>query len=147
MYLQDLNLNSIDYAVLKTDLINGITEEEVPSEEEVKLALASMYTLANTKISSLYYRDVVAVNDAKKQHFSFHLAGNTLWMNLKKFLAHELPHNASLSTIIDTIIDYLSSVISGGVIISFLVQKVVKYVASVDYTAGVPVAVVGYATV
>jgi hypothetical protein len=141
MYLKNLDLNTLDYDVLKADLLNTIDDEEILTEEDVKQILASMYTQAGTKLSSLYYTDADAVNQVKAMQFSFDLAGNSIWQELKKFLCEVLNELSTDAEIVDKIIEFLLSIIPGGIIISFLVKKIVKYILNLGYQELCPVSV------
>ncbi len=139
MYLQNLQLEQLNYDVLKSELLNQIETEEIPTLGEVKNSLAEMYYQASEATASQYYNNLESFSLAKKQHFSFALAGLNLWEKLRRFLCGFLNTASTASEIIDKIVEWVASFIPGGVFISFLVKKIIKYVLNKGYESLCPV--------
>ncbi len=133
MYLQNLELKHLDYDVLKSELLLDIENEPIPTLEEVKDALAEMYSQASNATAALYYSNVDAFKNNRNENFSFSLAGSNLWNKLKKFLCGFLSATSTASEIIDKIVEFIASLIPGAVFIANLVSKLAKYVLNMGY--------------
>lgn len=140
MYLQNLKLEQLNYDVLKSELLNEIEAEEIPTLEEVKNSLAEMYSQASEATAGLYYNNLESLSTLKKESFSFELAGLNLWEKLKQFLCGFLSATSTASEIIDKIVEWIASFIPGGIFIGYLVRKVIRYVLNWGYEALCPIA-------
>lgn len=133
MYLQDLNLQVINSATLKMELLNELDSTDIPTEMDIKDALSEMYIQASNAAAPLYYKDVLAARLLKSTLYSPHMAGENLWRKLKREICKNLNEDSTEVEVIDTILEVLSSLIPGGVIIKPLVKKIVKYYLSKGY--------------
>ncbi len=139
MYLQNLQLEPLDYNILKSELLNGIETESVPTLDEVKDALAQMYSEASEATASLYYSNLESLKLARNDNFSIALAGSNLWQKLRTFLCGFLSATSTASEIIDKIVEFVVSFIPGGIFIGYLVKKLVRYILNLGYTQLCPV--------
>jgi len=134
MYLQNLQLEPLDYNILKSEILNDIESEPTPTLEEVKEILAQMYSEASEATSQLYYCNLESLSKARSQSFSTSLAGSNLWEKLKTFLCRFLSASSTASEISDKIVEFVASFIPGGIFISYLVKKVIRFVLNLGYT-------------
>ncbi len=139
MYLQNLQLEPLDYNVLKSELLNDIENEPNPTLNEAKEALAQMYSQASEATAQLYYSNLESFTQAKNLNFSFSLAGFNLWEKLRKFLCKFLSADSTSAEIIDKIVEFVVSVIPGGIIIKYLLKKLVRYVLDLGYAQLCPI--------
>jgi len=134
MYLQNLQLEPLNYSIIKSELLNDIDNEPTPTLDQVKESLAQMYQQASQATSQLYYSNLESFNQVKSESFSSSLAGANLWQKLRAFLCGFLSPESTASEIIDKIVEFVASFIPGGIFISYLVRKLIKYTLSLGYT-------------
>lgn len=134
MYLQNLQLEPLNYNILKSELLNDIENEPIPTLNEVKEVLAQMYSEASEATSQLYYSNLESVRQVRQESFSILLAGSNLWQKLRTFLCGFLSTNSTASDIIDKIIEFVASFIPGGIFIGYLVRRLVRYVLNLGYS-------------
>ncbi len=133
MYLQNLQLEPLDYNVLQSELLNDVVNEPVPTLAEVKDTLAQMYLQASEATAMLYYQNLESFKKAKAASFSIAVAGFNLWERLRKFLCTFLSATSTTIEIIDKVVEFMASFIPGGIFISALVKKLVSYVLNIGY--------------
>jgi len=133
MYLQNLQLEPLNYNIIKSELLNDIDNEPIPTLDEVKESLAEMYQQASQATSQLYYSNLESLAQARTVNFSALLAGSNLWQKLRKFLCEFLTPDSTASEIIDKIVEFIASFIPGGVFISYLVKKLIRYILNLGY--------------
>ena len=133
MYLQNLQLEPLNYNITKRELLNDIENEPTPTFEEVKESLAQMYQQASQATAQLYYSNLESLKQARSENFSISLASFSLWQKSRTFLCGFLSPDSTASEIIDKIVEFVASFISGGIFISYLVKKLVRYVLNLGY--------------
>ena len=134
MYLQNLHLEPLNYSIIKNELLDNIDNEPIPTLEEVKESLAEMYQQASHATAELYYSNLESLKQVRNASFSISLAGSSLWQKLRILLCGFLSPDSTATEIIDKIVEFVTSYIPGGIFISYLVKKLVKYVLSLGYT-------------
>lgn len=133
MYLQNLQLAPLNYSIVKSELLNDIENEPTPTLDEVKESLAEMYQKASQATAQLYYSNLENLTKARNENFSISLTGSSLWQKLRTFLCGFLSPDSTASEIIDKIVEFVVSFIPGGIFISYLVKKLVKYILNLGY--------------
>jgi len=140
MYLQNLELEQINVDDLKSELLSEVDSTEMPTEQEVKNALAEMYQQAANATAPMYYNNAESFIAQKSTNYSLQLAGNNIWERIRKYFCEFLNQDSTAGDIIDAILDFLASIIPGGIIIKLLVKKIVKYFLNMGYEALCPIA-------
>lgn len=133
MYLQNLQLQPLNYNIVKSELLNDIENEPIPTLDQVKDSLAQMYEQASEATTQLYYSNSESVQHVRVENFSISMAGSNLWQKLRRFLCGFLTPDSTASEIIDKIVEFVASFIPGGIFISILVKKLVRYVLNLGY--------------
>ncbi|SEI40351.1 hypothetical protein SAMN05216327_101274 [Dyadobacter sp. SG02] len=130
MLLQDENLDLIDVDSLKKEIERDLPETPVLTEDEIEDDLAEMYLSASNVTASLYYNNekIAALASTRARSFAARRAGRGILKKIRDFICRFLNEGSTTSDIIDKILEALASILPGGVIIKFLVKKIVKFV-------------------
>ncbi|MFD0795548.1 hypothetical protein ACFQZX_18140 [Mucilaginibacter litoreus] len=133
MLLYDENLQQLSeaqIAALKQELLTGLDTIAVPEQQELESDLADYYVQADAQEKGLYQMESLAYKAANM--------GETIFERIRKFICGFLAADSTASDIIDKILEAIASIIPGGIIIKWIVKKLVKYILNIGYQALCP---------
>ncbi|HMG83816.1 MAG TPA: hypothetical protein VK559_12320 [Ferruginibacter sp.] len=134
MLLLNENRQQLDVEQLKKNLVNGIKEDH-SSQADIEKALSDYYAQAYASEAKEYKFEPAAL-----QSQSFLDIGKKIFAKIQHFICGVLTSGSNATQIVDVVLKSLSSIIPGGVIVEFIVQKVVNYIVGigVDKLCAVP---------
>lgn len=139
MYLLNESLQPINAEALKKDILAEIENQPAVTEAEIEAGLANGYLTGISSTAKMISRSPDLFEAASKANFSPQLAGSNIWEKVRLHLCRILKKDSSASEIIDAIIEVLTGIIPGGVIIKILIKKILKYVLDMGYDRLCPV--------
>jgi hypothetical protein len=124
-------LNKEQAEQVKQELMEDLDEVNVPTKDELTKELGSHYILANRMALGNYglIADMKTVSGNKS--FSLAKLGESILEKIKKAICAVLKGGSTVSDVIDAVLDAISSIIPGGVLIKSLLKKLVKYILSI----------------
>ncbi|MGV3597396.1 MAG: hypothetical protein ACO1PI_05960 [Bacteroidota bacterium] len=139
MYLLNEQLQPVNAENLKMEILAEIENQPAVTEAEVEADLAKGYLAGIAVSAKMISRSPDLFEAASKANFSPQLAGSNLWEKVRLHLCRILKKDSTASEIMDAIIEVLSSLIPGGVIIKIVVKKILKYVLDMGYDRLCPI--------
>ncbi|NDI99301.1 hypothetical protein GWA97_09465 [Flavobacterium sp. LaA7.5] len=139
MYLQNLNLEEIDYNAFKKNILETYEKEEVLKEDEIEKLLADNYLMAADAVSPLYYKKSATMIADRADNFSASLAGSNIWRRLLAFLCKVLNAASSAEEILEKIIEFLSRFLPGGIVLEKVAKAILRFFLKWGYGKLCPV--------
>lgn len=139
MYLQNLNLQQVNALEFKADVLNSYANETDPSEDEIEEGLGQNYLEAANAVTPVYYEFATNFIASRETNYSIHFGGRNIWQRLKAFLCKVLNATSTAGDIIDAVVEFLLSIIPGGIVFKAIVKKIIKYFLNRGYAAMCPV--------
>jgi hypothetical protein len=139
MYLLNESLQPVNAEALKRDILAEVENQPAVTEAEIEADLASGYLTGISSTAKMISRSPDLFEAASKANFSPQLAGSNIWEKVRLHLCRILKKDSTASEIIDAIIEVLTGLIPGGVIIKVLVKKILRYVLDMGYDRLCPV--------
>lgn len=139
MYLLNEELQPINVESLKKEILAEIDGQPAVTEAEIEAELANGYLVGITSTAKMISRTPDLFETASKVNFSPQLAGSNIWEKVRIHLCRILKKDSTASEIMDAIIDVLTSIIPGGVIVKIVVKKILKYVLDMGYDRLCPI--------
>lgn len=132
-----LSMNQVK--LLKEEIRSDYLAAPLPTEEELELDLSDYYVQAQrTELQSLGY--IASIKSIQSGGTFSRLGfGRGLWIRLRNILCKILNAASTIDDIIEAILAALASIIPGGVIIKWIVKKIVHYVINLGYQRLCPV--------
>jgi hypothetical protein len=139
MLLQNLSLEQLNVKKVKSDILQQYQIVELESEAEIENMLAELYQQASLATESLYYSATENLKSAKSAAFSTAKAGRNIFKKIKEYICKFLTDGSTVDDILDVILEALSAIIPGGVIIEKLIAKLLKFIVhkGIDAFCGV----------
>ncbi|KAF2518178.1 hypothetical protein E0W68_10600 [Flavobacterium salilacus subsp. salilacus] len=139
MYLQNLNLEEIDYNAFKKNILETYEKEEVLKEDEIEKLLADNYLMAADAVSPLYYKKSATMIADRANNFSASLAGGNIWRRVLAFLCKVLNAASSAEEILEKIIEFLSRFLPGGIVLEKVAKAILRFFLKWGYGKLCPV--------
>jgi len=133
MYLFDENFAPIDVEALKDELkedqLKDTWTDEI-DEGELEYELAEMYLTAADATAHSYYSSEKLARLASERALAFSpaLAGKNIFRRVRTFVCKFLKEGSTLGEIVDAVLEALSSILPGGIIIEKVVKKLVRFI-------------------
>lgn len=127
MLLHNLQLQPIDVDALKQSLKN-LDDVSEPTQEELEQELGDYYdTTLTVDAASRNY--VVKYNNANLMATAnlFSVNGNSIFTRIRQAVCAAINALSSVDEIIDAILNAIASIIPGGVIIEWIIKRLVKF--------------------
>ena len=135
MLLFNENHQQLDIEKLKARLLNGITKEEKYLQPEIETLLGNYYGQAFNSEAKAYNYETTTLKTYLSPNFSLANIGKKLLVKIKQFICGVLTAGSTATEIVDMVLQSLSSIIPGGIIVEFVVQKIVNYIVGIGVTA------------
>lgn len=139
MYLLNEQLQPINADTFKKEILTEIDKQSAVTEAEIEAELANGYLAGISSTAKMISRSPDLFEAASKANFSPQLAGSNIWEKVRLHLCRILKKDSTASEIMDAIIDVLTSIIHGGVIVKIVVKKILKYVLDMGYDRLCPI--------
>ena len=133
MLLYNEKFQEIDVDTLKAELKNEMNIP-TPTEEEIEDDLGSYYSEAMALDTANYGLKSVTLESVSDRSFSRRGFGKKILKKIKQFICGILDENSTVDKIIDAILNAIAAIIPGGVIIKFIVKKLLKFILSKGIT-------------
>jgi len=125
MLLYNEEFQQMDVNALKAELKNEL-DIPVPTEEEIEEDLGLYYTEAkNLEAANYGFESMPLVMATDRRGF-----GRKILRKIKQFICGVLDDNSTADQIIEAILNALATIIPGGVIIKWIVKKILKFILS-----------------
>lgn len=137
MLLFNENHEQLNVSNIKEELKN-VDNTPVLSIEEIKNELGNYYNQALKLEGNKYQfstKFTAAADDFLDPEAFFPKIGKDILDAIKKFVCRKVGNSLNSDEIIDAVLDAVSSIIPGGIYLSPLVKKLVKYILSIGVDA------------
>jgi hypothetical protein len=121
----------LDVDKLKAKLLAGIDEAEHSTEQEIEALLGDYYGRAYAGEAKEYNLEPATLQSHLAPEFSLGGVGQKIFAKIKHFICGVLTSGSNATDIIDVVLKSLASVIPGGVIVEFIVQKIINYIVKI----------------
>lgn len=123
----------VDLSVLKAELKEELKNESdniIPTEEEIENDLGSYYSQAMILESENYGFKTLALESFDSNSFSIRGLGRNILKKIKRFICSILNNESGEYDIIEAVLNAIANLIPGGIIIKFVVKKILKFILS-----------------
>jgi hypothetical protein len=125
MLLYNEKFQQLDVNTLKVELKNEL-DIPVPTKEELEEDLGNYYSEADSLEAANYGLEPMPLTLAANRKG----IGRKILQKIKQFICGVLNENSTIDKIIDTILNALAAIIPGGIIIKWIVKKILKFILS-----------------
>ncbi|KOS06544.1 hypothetical protein AM493_11240 [Flavobacterium akiainvivens] len=142
MYLQNIDNTQIDANIFMAEILTEVKAEDVEqniTEQDIENGLAELYVDAADATAPMLYASTESFISTRRQNFSAEFAGRGLWRKLIRFLCKVLNATSTAGDILAAILDFIVSVIPGGIVFKGIIKKILKYFLNKGYNTLCPV--------
>jgi hypothetical protein len=121
----------LDVDKLKAKLLAGIDKAEQATQSEIENLLGDYYGQAYASEAKEYKFDPATLQNHLAPNFSLGDIGKKIFAKIKHFICGVLTSGSNATDIVDVVLKSLASVIPGGIVVEFIVQKIINYIVKI----------------
>jgi hypothetical protein len=121
----------IDVEQLKKNLVKGIDKQDKSSQADIEKLLGDYYSQAYASEAKEYKFEPASLEAHLSPNFSLINIGKKLFAKIKHFICGVLTSGSNATDIVDVVLKSFASVIPGGIVVEFIIQKVINYIVKI----------------